>query len=315
MGEYAWQTPYAYFKNSPIAVLDIAGMGGPYEEDGGNTSQVEDVVKGLVPTYDATNGCVGDAKNINVGWHPPMVLPSIRNIENVACNVQTSSSPDISSSNSTTLNKNISVTDLIVIYDPKRILEYNKNNIIADVQSEAYNIFKGSGIVKFKSGFKMNGTGSSGSVTEYTLNYSIQTQITCIYVTDIKKIPQNAFVAVIKASTGVACNGHSVGCFPEGGVCTVAGKFTKNSLALANVILHEWAHDCGLDDIYTTSNPACNNLMGKACGDFSHQKLDGFQIDKYAIDRLVFKEMLAKWGQRDNGVLTTSAKDRAHKYE
>jgi RHS repeat-associated protein len=39
MAEYAWQTPYAYYRNSPIAVLDIAGMGGPYEEDG-NTSSV-----------------------------------------------------------------------------------------------------------------------------------------------------------------------------------------------------------------------------------------------------------------------------------
>jgi RHS repeat-associated protein len=32
MGEYAWQTPYAYFKNSPIFQIDILGMGGPFED-------------------------------------------------------------------------------------------------------------------------------------------------------------------------------------------------------------------------------------------------------------------------------------------
>lgn len=36
MREYGWQSPYAYFKNSPISVLDIAGMGGPLEDQEGN---------------------------------------------------------------------------------------------------------------------------------------------------------------------------------------------------------------------------------------------------------------------------------------
>ena len=33
MSEYAWQTPYAYYKNCLISILDIAGMGGPFQED------------------------------------------------------------------------------------------------------------------------------------------------------------------------------------------------------------------------------------------------------------------------------------------
>jgi RHS repeat-associated protein len=31
--EYAWQSTYCYFKNSPVSTLDLLGGGGPYEED------------------------------------------------------------------------------------------------------------------------------------------------------------------------------------------------------------------------------------------------------------------------------------------
>jgi len=31
--EYAWQSTYVYFKNSPISNLDLLGGGGPYQEE------------------------------------------------------------------------------------------------------------------------------------------------------------------------------------------------------------------------------------------------------------------------------------------
>ncbi|HRF76981.1 MAG TPA: RHS repeat-associated core domain-containing protein [Chitinophagales bacterium] len=44
-GEYPWQTPYAYFSNSPIAIVDIDGMGGPnkdgYTDPNGNNFDLD----------------------------------------------------------------------------------------------------------------------------------------------------------------------------------------------------------------------------------------------------------------------------------
>jgi len=50
-GEYPWQTPFAYFSNSPIAIVDVAGMGGPtywIDEmaDGGGESNFHTIKSG-----------------------------------------------------------------------------------------------------------------------------------------------------------------------------------------------------------------------------------------------------------------------------
>jgi RHS repeat-associated protein len=75
MGEYAWQTPYAYYKNNPITILDIAGMGGPLPE-GGNTSQGCTTTESPSASISGSQGAVSDgstAAQCNSATPPQLV--------------------------------------------------------------------------------------------------------------------------------------------------------------------------------------------------------------------------------------------------
>jgi RHS repeat-associated protein len=57
MSEYVWQTPFAYFKNSPTSILDIDGMGGPYHD---NHNSVEDnlvIVENSMSSCSSSDPC------------------------------------------------------------------------------------------------------------------------------------------------------------------------------------------------------------------------------------------------------------------
>jgi len=56
--EYAWQSTYCYFKNSPIATLDLLGGGGPFQEEPESSSP-----KGNKPKDDQLPNC--NFKNLN----------------------------------------------------------------------------------------------------------------------------------------------------------------------------------------------------------------------------------------------------------
>jgi RHS repeat-associated protein len=50
--KYPWQTPYAYFRNSIIKILDILGMGGGDEPDNGTNPSLASQDKGATPNQD-----------------------------------------------------------------------------------------------------------------------------------------------------------------------------------------------------------------------------------------------------------------------
>ncbi len=89
MGEYVWQTPYAYFSNSPVAILDIAGMGGPYQADDAQSTGC--AFQGCPDGPASSRSAVGASSSSNVLWHSPMVAPAVQTVNNASQNTQSSS--------------------------------------------------------------------------------------------------------------------------------------------------------------------------------------------------------------------------------